>query len=493
MGVATSPLFEALVSASPDAVIVVAPDGRIAMASRAVRGLFGYEPGELVGETLEVLLPEEARGRHTAQRDIYAARPEARPMGTGLDLHGRRRDGTTFPVDVSLSPVDLGGSSMVAAFVRDATEQRRREAVLKSVNDISRDLLAYRPTAETLALAAGRARSLVGATSAWIVAPRRQGMPLVVAAADGKGAETLLGAELPDDKNLSAKAMAEGVPLPIEDMTSHPLVLAEGRRLGLCAGLYLPMLAEGAPVGTLVVGRSEGEPPFDEREVQILEVFASAASIVLSLGQAREEIEAFKLVSEQERIARDLHDTVIQRLFALGMSLQGITRLTDGVVGERIDAAVQVIDQVIREIRETIFEMHRPVTGGPDVRGQMHRVALEAAGQLGFEPRLAFRGPVEASVTDDLASQLVAVAREGLSNAARHARATSAEVVLAAADGWVTLSVVDDGVGVPAGPTAGHGLANLTARARDLGGDMTVGTREPAGTILEWRVPAPTG
>jgi signal transduction histidine kinase len=195
------------------------------------------------------------------------------------------------------------------------------------------------------------------------------------------------------------------------------------------------------------------------------------------------------MTSEQERIARDLHDTVIQRLFALGMRLQAAERLADGAVAERIGGAVDAIDQVIREIRETIFDLNRPDSSGPNLRQLVRSVAAESTEQLGFAPRLAFRGPVEAAVGDELAQHLVMVLREALSNVARHAQASNVDVVLIAADGSVTMSVADDGIGMPEGLSAGHGMENMRARARELGGELLVSGRSPSGTLLRWQVP----
>jgi PAS domain S-box-containing protein len=482
-------LERALLRASPDAVIVVDASGRIEMASPAAETLFGWPPEELVGQAVELLVPEDARHLHERHRRAYAARPTARAMGSGLELRGRRRDGSTFPVDVSLAPVVLDGTWRVGVFVRDATERRRGEDLLRHVNEISRRLLAGRPTAETLGLTAHRARGLVGASAAWVVVPAGPGT-LTVAAADGEGTEALLGAELSGEASLSARAMAEGAPIPVADMAGEPAVLVHARPLGLGPGLYLPMAAEEGPIGALVVARPSGQDPFTPAEADVLEVFASASAIVLALGRAREELEALCLVAEHDRIARDLHDTVIQRLFALGMNLQSLERLADGVVGERIGAAVGAIDEVIREIRETIFDLSRPDTGGPDIRRRLRQVAGEAAAQLGFEPRVGFRGPVEAAVSDEVAPHLLAAAREALSNVARHARAQSVEVVLSAQDGSLVLSVADDGVGTSDGPSAGHGLANLAARADRLGGKLRLSPRRPRGTVLEWQVPS---
>ncbi len=478
----------ALVQASPDAVIVVDAAGRIEMANPAVESLFGWAPEELIGQPVELLLPEELRDLHRRHRAGYAARPVARAMGSGLDLHGRRRDGTSFPVDVGLAPLTAGGAIRVGAFVRDATDRRRGEDLLRYVNEISRELLAGEDTADTLRLTANRARVLVEAEAAWIVVPR--GSSLTVAAADGTGAEVLVGANVPAGTSLSAKVMRSGRPLAIGEMAADPAVIAEARPLGLGPGLYLPMAAESRSLGTLVVARAASRPPFGPSEAEALAVFASAAAIVLSLGQAREELEALRLVSEHERIARDLHDTVIQRLFALGMSLQGLQRLADGVVAERIAAAVGAIDDVIREIRETIFDLSQPAAGGPEIRRKLRDVVREAGQQLGFAPRVGFRGPVEAAIDDRLVPDLLSVVREALSNVARHAHATAVEVVLEAQDSSVLLTVADNGVGIPDGPSAGHGIANLQARASKLGGELRLDRRHPSGTLLQWRVPS---
>lgn len=487
VGRATPELFEALLTASPDAVVLIDSGGRIEMASPAVEAMFGYRAEELVGEPVEILVPDELRMSHEGHRARYLENPTTRAMGSGLPLFGRRCDGSTFPVDVSLAPVRLGTSQRVGAFVRDATERRRGEDLLRHVNEISGRLLALADPEETLGLTARHARSLVGAATAWIVLRAREGL-LAVAAADGAGAEELVGVELREDGSLSGRVLAEDGPVAVRDMSAEDAVIPEGRRLGLGPGLYVPMRVEEGPIGTVVVGRAAGGAAFDAADLRTLETFAGAASVAISLNRARRDLERLKLVSEHDRIARDLHDTVIQRLFALGMSLQGLQRLAEGIVGERLEAAVETIDHVIREIRETIFDLSRPDVGGPDIRRQVRKTAAEAAPQLGFEPRVAFRGPVEAEVYDELVPHLVAVVREALSNAARHAKAQSVEVILAANNGWLTLSVADDGVGIPPGPSAGHGLANMGNRAEQLGGDLRL-IGLPAGTLVEWRVP----
>lgn len=479
-----------LLEASPDAVLVVGKEGLIEMASPAVEQLFGYRPSELVGQPIELLVPEELVKAHRVYRDSYGEAPEPRAMGSGLDLRGRRRDGTTFPVDVSLAPVLLEGTLRSGAFVRDATDRRRNEDLLRAVNEISRRLLSDPDTGPSLRLAAERARTLSEAAAAWVVVPKSSG-GLVVAAAGGIASGKLEDSEL-SEESLSGRVMASGETRIVTDMASEPAVLAEARGLGLGPGLYLPMRDQHGPVGALVVARLAAEGPFGPGEVRAMELFASAVAVVVSLGTARNELDQLRTVSEHERIARDLHDTVIQRLFALGMSLQALQLMAAGTVAERLEVAVDSIDQVIREIRETIFELHKPLTGGPAVRERLREVAAEVTEHLGFAPRLAFRGPVEAAMSEELLPELLAVAREALSNVARHAGAHGVEVVLTAKDGLVILTVADDGRGIADSPSAGNGLTNMRERAERLRGELLFTRRDPHGTVLEWRVPTPS-
>jgi len=480
-------MAEALINASPDAVVIVDPAGTIRSCNRAVESLFGYQPAELVGQRIEVLVPERLRAGHTTHRTQYSSEPMSRPMGVGLPLFGQRRDGSTFPVDISLSPL-LGRTELVAAFVRDGTERRRYETLLRDVNQISQELLAGRPIPRILTLTAGRARELIGAATAWTVVPAGAGR-LVVAAADGRGAPELVGASLSASSSLSGRAIADGKPIIIEDLTEDAEVLPEARRLGLGAGLFLPLAGERETIGALVVGRERGAEPFARTDLMIAQSFASAAGVVLALGRARAELEDLQIVSEHERIARDLHDTVIQRLFAIGMGLQSLERRAGPALAERIDSSVQALDTVIRDIRETIFDLNRARSEGPDLRQRLGAVLSEARTQLGFEPGVSYRGPIESVVDEEVAVHLLAVLREALSNAARHSEATDIRVGVTADATFVVLSVMDNGVGLDRSRRSGHGMGNMSERARLLGGQLELSPADPRGTVLEWRVP----
>jgi len=276
----------------------------------------------------------------------------------------------------------------------------------------------------------------------------------------------------------------------VEDISSDPRLMSEVREGGRFGpGLWLPLAGPEGPLGALVVARPRGAPQFGEAEVSTAEVFASAAALAWTLGEARHAMAAARIAAEHERIARDLHDTVIQKLFATGMRLQAAERLAGGDVASRIRATVDSIDGVIREIRETIFDLNRPPGDLPHLQQQVRKVAAQAEPSLGFAPRVNFRGPVATAARDEVVEQLLLVLSEALANVSRHARASRVDVLLTAADGSMTLSVSDDGVGMPGEWAAGRGLAEMDGRATRLGGRMSVQSRGSGGTTLQWRVP----
>jgi PAS domain S-box-containing protein len=484
----TADVLATLLQSSPDAVVAVNADGLIVLASEAIRTLFGFDPDEVVGLPIETLVPEEARAMHERHRRKFSENGQARSMGLGLELTGRRRDGSVFPIDVSLAPFSTGGEQFTGAFVRDATDRRRQEARLHAINEITQRLLAGEPTATTLELVACRARGLVDASLGWVVVPSGK-EDLVVSASDGEGAESIIGLEISSDGSIAKQAMTERESIIVDDLSTEMTVPGEMKALGLGPGLFCPLSVEGRILGALVVARPRGAPSFSANDTALVEVFANAAMVALTLGEARVELEQLHATAERERIGRDLHDTVIQQLFALGMGLQSIERLTSGSVAGRIDRVVDGLDEVIREIRETIFLLERPAMADWGLRSAVTAVVAAAAEHLGFTPRVGFQGPVDSVTSELLEPNVIAVLTEVLSNVARHAAASSVEVVIAAEDNMLLVSVADDGVGPPKGRTAGNGLRNIAERARALSGSVSITARSPSGTLVEWCVP----
>jgi signal transduction histidine kinase len=220
----------------------------------------------------------------------------------------------------------------------------------------------------------------------------------------------------------------------------------------------------------------------------LLSTFAGQAALALERARAQEQRQQFAVLEDRERIARDLHDVVIQRLFATGMQLQGaVPHAARAEAVKRINAAVDDLDATIRDIRRSIFELRTPT--GPSLRTELHDTVDAAATTLGFRPVLDTIGPVDSAIPDDIVPELMAVLREALSNVARHAQATDVRVSVSATGPEVVLRVEDNGVGADAGGARG-GIVNMSERANDLGGAFEIGPRpDGKGTVVTWRAP----
>jgi signal transduction histidine kinase len=259
---------------------------------------------------------------------------------------------------------------------------------------------------------------------------------------------------------------------------------------GLDAGpvLVVPLLGSGGTHGVLALVRLRGRPAFSAEDEEMAAGFANQASVAIELAQARADQQRAALLDERERIAADLHDHVIQRLFATGLSLQALAAtLGPGRATDRVLQNVRDLDTTIGQIRTAIFQLQQTAEAAPGLRARVLDVVADMAPALGHEPALRFSGVLD-TLPDAVADDLLAVLREALTNAARHARATSTDVELTARPDRVVLDVRDDGVGI-GDATRRSGLANMRRRAEHHGGSLTVESRRPTGTRLVWSVP----
>jgi two-component system, NarL family, sensor histidine kinase DevS len=349
----------ALVEAAPDGMMMVDERGHILLVNRQVEELFGYGRHELVGQPVEMLLPEAQRQAHQGHRTRFRVGPRTRAMGAGLRLLGQRADGAKFPVEISLSPLRTDAGLRVIAAVRDITARIALEAESAEV------------------------RRVLDATIA-------------------------------------------------RDLTAR---------------LEMERRARDA-----------------ECDVALLE--------------------------DRQRIARDLHDRVIQRIFAAGLGIEAIRGRAgdDPLLSERLARVVGELDDTIRELRSSIFELTF-TSSGQSLRATVFDVCADQRAALGFDPVVRFNGLVD-TVDDGLGGHLVAVLRESLSNVARHARASAVQVTVAVGPDLV-LQVQDNGIGLPADAPhhGGSGLGNMSVRAEKFGGTCDLTSASPSGATLDWRVP----
>ena len=251
--------------------------------------------------------------------------------------------------------------------------------------------------------------------------------------------------------------------------------------------VVVPLRSHLAPVTALVAVAHPGSGLLDVEERELLAGFADHMALSLDRNQALADRQELALISDRERIARDLHDIVIQRLFATGLHLQGIAAMSPGSsTSERLDLSVADLDDTIKAIRGTIFELQD--RRDDSLRASVRALVKEYVPVLGFTPVVRTSGPVDTAVSSALGAQLLAVLREAVSNVARHALADAAEVDVVVAGDRVELRVADDGVGLP-GEVSESGLRNARRRANDLGGTLEVSGIGGRGTVLVWRVP----
>ncbi len=310
---------------------------------------------------------------------------------------------------------------------------------------------------------------------------------LRVDTARGVGAEELIGRRYPAAGTLSGRAISTGA---LASMEPEPVdsVLRDGPS----AAIALPVRAGDRILGALTVYRTIDSPRFTDAERQMASEFALQAGVAITLNQSRADRSRLALVEERSRIARDLHDHVIQRLFGTGLALQGLGARAPELAAE-LDRQVDAIDQAIGEIRTAIFALQTCRSAETSIRHRLLDVATEAASGLENPPVLTFAGPVDLLVVGSLADDVQAVVREALSNAARHAHATRVEVSVAVDDDCVTVTIDDDGVGIPATVTRASGTRNLDDRARARGGALELGARPAGGgTRVRWTAPTRT-
>ena len=284
----------------------------------------------------------------------------------------------------------------------------------------------------------------------------------------------------PADEEQVAKVLAEVTAEPLEDLEPRERVVQD------LHAVVIPLRAHLAPAGVLVA-LFDPPGPHDAEERELLASFADQAALTLDRAQALADREELAVISDRERIARDLHDVVIQRLFATGLQLQGIALLAgSSEVSSRLDDTVNDLDGTIKAIRGTIFELQDRGTGS--VRAEIRNLVREYVPVLGFSPSVRTTGPIDTAVTPAVRDQLLPVLREAMSNIARHALADHAEIEVRVSARELELTVVDDGIGVAASRNE-SGLRNARRRATGLGGSLEITRNEPRGTRLVWRVP----
>jgi signal transduction histidine kinase len=417
---------------------------------------YGFPPGH---PPMHAFLGAPIRVRDQAFGNIYLT---------------EKRDGSSFTDDDEALVVGLAAVAGAAiANARLYDEARRRETWRSAVLEVSETVLSGSPSGVVRQRVAELGCALVDGDAACLIEPHEAGLWVLASVGEGPPIGHLEHTESPAYEALEA---------------GRAVRVGHGPILGR-ASVWVPVRVDQEVVGAVGVGRDR---PFTNRDERLLAEFAAQVSFAWTFEQAQSDLHRLSLIEDRERIGRDLHDTVIQRLFATGLSLQATIRRCDELpeIAQRLERAIDDIDETVKEIRTTIFALQDSAGSTRGVRHRVLEVVDELEHVLPVRPRIQFDGPVDTIVGDEVLAHLAPVVREALTNVAKHAQATEVRLELAVIAGGLRVRVSDDGVGVPRDVVGGFGLKNLQDRAAVFGGELRIETRaEGWGTLLEWSLP----
>ena len=372
--------------------------------------------------------------------------------------------------------------------------ERERASVkwLDASREITTALLSnVEPSRLPLQLIAERACALTEAEQAIVLVPVDADLAideidtLVVSAAVGLNAAEVLGQRVPVDGSTSGSVFRSGMPLITEALT-YPIQAFTD--VGQRPAIVMPLRTHDEVAGVIAVARGADQPPFDSSYLDLVSDFATHAAIALMLASGREHARQLTIVAERERIAHDLHDHVIQRIFAAGMDLQGtVARVRSPEISDRLNRTLDDLQTIIEEIRTTIFQLRSPLGTDGDFRNRIQRVVADLTENRDIATTLRMHGPMTA-VGGELAEHAEAVTAEAVSNAVRHSGASRLSIEVRV-DDMLTVDISDNGCGISVDNSRHSGLANMSYRAVQVGGSCELSRPSEGGTRVHWAAP----
>lgn len=491
---------------------VLGPDGRITDfvttgVTEAERRAIGHLPegrgilGVLIDDAQPLRLrniADDSRSvgfppHHPPMRSFLGAPVTARGRVFGNIYLTEKRGADEFSEEDQEALVVLATQAGVAVEnARLYEEASQRERWLDSVRLIASSILAGTDVDQVLRMVAEQARGLVGADLATIATPGPDEGSLLIHAADGAHADELLGLVFPREGSISGEVVRTGRPTAVEDASADERAFQPVVRLGEMGPiLIVPLSVRGRPFGTLLVANVLGGRLFQDQDLRLVETFADQAAVALEYERVQGELRRLAVMEDRERIAKELHDGVIQSLFAVGMGLQGTATIApDEELSHRIEGAVEELDRVIRDLRNYIFGLRPGILADRQLDQALTALANDFERTSGVTTAVHVDPHVAAELSPQ-ATDVVQFAREALSNVGRHAEATTCSLRLSRADGSAVLEVDDDGRGFDPQVAGGEGqgLRNLRERAASLGGDVSIESTPENGTTVRVSIP----
>ncbi|MFG2177730.1 GAF domain-containing protein [Streptomyces abikoensis] len=501
-----------LVDARYGALGVIGPDGRslsqfvtVGLTDKEIKAIGPFPSGHgILGELIR--RPEPLRIPKISEHpSSYGFPPHHPPMRGFLGVPIRVRDqvfgnlyltekhgGADFTDEDEAMLSTLAVAAGVAIDnARLYEESTRRERWLRASAEVTTSLMSGAPRTDVTTLIAELAKEITGAELAAFSVPLPDGASLTAEVAIGARGDELRSLVIPAEGTLVGLAFRQGDPVRGHDVTEDPRMPPAPERLpGLGPAVAVPVKSGDDVRGVLLLVRDRGRPEFTDEEVEPLLTFAGQAALAMELAGRRADAEQLALLEDHDRIARDLHDLAIQRLFATGMTLQSADRFIDHPeASERVRRAVNDLDETIKIIRSTIFGLRaRETAPQHGLRTRVVQTVNAAGGALGFAPSLRMEGLLDIEVPRRIADDAVAVLGEALTNIARHAHAGTVDVSVVNNGRELVVTVTDNGVGIPES-TRRSGLRNIAERAENHGGELRLTAPADGGTTLVWQVP----
>jgi PAS domain S-box-containing protein len=481
-----------LLEFAPDAVIGIDSTGRIVLANSRTEEVFGFSRQELLGERVEILVPEDTRSVHVGHREHYFEHPRTRSMGEGLDLRARRKDGSEFPCEISLSSVQHDGGRIALAAIRDATDRKREQVELRTAvkrlqaaADVALAVGGETELSAILQAIVERGRALIDARA--LVILLQHGEELSVAATSGSVDAEVDGLRFP-----TATKMRELVRRRLA--APRP---SDGRPV---ATLLAPLVFRGQQLGVVVaLDRLSHDGGFEDEDQRLLEAFAASAATAVATAQSMAEDRLSNTIQaaehERGRWARELHDETLQGLAALRVRLSAA--LNRGSPAELELAGREAISQIeveIEKLRGLIIELRPAALDDIGLEAAIRALAERSASEeLSVEARLSLP-PTNLTVARPLDTTVYRLVQEGLNNVVKHAGAKRVLLEVNEGEGRLTVKVQDDGVGFEPGiRPEGFGLKGMRERVNLAGGQLELDSAPGAGTTVTATLILPEG
>ncbi|WP_288049885.1 GAF domain-containing protein [Nocardia sp.] len=406
-----------------------------------------------------------------------------------------KADGQEFTDDDEVVVQALAAAAGIAIENARLYEQGRvRQRWLEATRDVATELLGNSESDEVLAVVVERTLTLTDSAVTFVARPEDTDLAtediteLVVVAAAGARSDTLVAQPIPVDRSHSGEVFRTGRMVSVDKLAYNPFADSTDE---FGPALILPLRAAGSVVGVLTTLRPAGAPPLDASAQQMMGVIADQAALALRLADTQARMRELDVLSDRDRIARDLHDHVIQRLFTVGLSLQGTAQRTKSPeVKSRLTETIEDIQTIVQDIRHSIFDLHsNNAADSSNYRKHLHGIIIDATADSGLRTTIRLAGPVTV-LAPPLSDDVEAVLREAVCNVVRHADATTLAVELRIRD-EVTIEITDNGKGISESDTRRSGLANLAVRAENDGGSFDIRPNPGGGTILHWSAPLP--